>query len=320
MPPRARRRKSPSPAPDPASPTGSTRSSSSLSPVRSNASEAESDAGDTPVTALEANDEDDEDAVEAAAGDTIDVGGEEEEVEEEGAREEATEEASTEDDANVAGMEEVEDNEDAEEDEDEEEEDGDEDEEEEDEGEEEEEEGEEEEGEEEEGEEADEADEDEDDEEEEEEDDDDDAQPKKVNAPSLSAPTGIKFRYPPAVEDITTVSDRERAFKTARFVGCTIDGCDCSGLEPPSGSKITIARETDDVDMNGGEDGVDEEVLRSWRTDEGWWKRCGVCGHGWEDDGGHVFEDDVPDVERRRREKVVGRIEELLQVSHLRVR
>lgn len=89
-----------------------------------------------------------------------------------------------------------------------------------------------------------------------------------------------------------------------------------AAAEKESGGSIDVDVDAD-VDMDGEE--ADEEALEVWRTPEGWWKRCGRCDHGWEgeevvDDGGHVWGDDVSESERRRRGKVVGRIEELLQV------
>ena len=59
-------------------------------------------------------------------------------------------------------------------------------------------------------------------------------------------------------------------------------------------------------------DGV--EGVEKWRTEEGWWRVCGRCRHPWEEGEGHVFPEDLSPAERTRRGKVVGRIEEILQV------
>lgn len=109
----------------------------------------------------------------------------------------------------------------------------------------------------------------------------------------------IAFRYPASVSDFTTLPEREQQFKIARFVPCQMEGCDCQGLDPPEGSRVSLATR--------------EEVEMEETGEEGWWTLCGICGHGWEDEG-HVWGDDVSGPERVRRGKVVGRIEEMLQV------
>jgi histone acetyltransferase len=158
-----------------------------------------------------------------------------------------------------------------------------------------------------------------DDDEEEEDDDDDDDKNKDAAKAKPKLPPGTVFKYPPAVEDISTVSERECAFKVARFVPCTSEGCECDGLAPPDGAVVELASASaakdEDVEMDEAE-GDDAAVVAEWRTDERWWRLCGSCGHGWDGEG-HVFDAEVPDIERRRREKVVGRIEELLQVCLL---
>jgi histone acetyltransferase len=123
-----------------------------------------------------------------------------------------------------------------------------------------------------------------------------------------SSGTAHTWRYPPAVPDFTILSDREQRFRVARFLECTVTGCDCSGLVPPEGS-IGLGRANEDV--QGME--IDGE---SGKTEEGWWTTCGSCGHGWDGEG-HVWGNKVGAVERKRRSKVVGRIEEILQVSFL---
>jgi len=70
------------------------------------------------------------------------------------------------------------------------------------------------------------------------------------------------------------------------------------------------AGELEELDVpEAAEDGAVEK----WRSDEGWWRYCGRCGHGWEGSG-HVFADDEARGERVRKGRVVGRIEEFLEV------
>ena len=166
--------------------------------------------------------------------------------------------------------------------------------------EEEEEEGDEEEGDEEEGEddEDEEGDEEEDDEEGDEEDDEDEA--------------GPSYRYPASVPDFATLSDREKRFKIARYFPCTVPGCACPALLPPLEATVTL-QPREEVGVADGDVEMDGEDNR---TEEGWWKECGECGHGWEK-GGHVLPHGLDQVEKNRRGKVVGRIEELLQVRTL---
>jgi histone acetyltransferase len=125
-----------------------------------------------------------------------------------------------------------------------------------------------------------------------------------------SSPSGVSgsFKYPAAVADFTKLSSREQAFKVARYIPCTDDGCDCQGLEPPEDTEVKVVsrEEAEEVDM----DSEDSEE----KTREGWWRVCGKCGHGWEGEG-HVWAEEVDTGERLRRSRVVGRIEELLQVS-----
>ncbi|WWD17233.1 hypothetical protein CI109_101671 [Kwoniella shandongensis] len=145
----------------------------------------------------------------------------------------------------------------------------------------------------------------------------------------LTCPKHLKFKYPSSVPDFTILSDREKLFKIARFLPCTVAGCECVGLIPPSDRPIKIVghnnsqeeeeedededEEDEDADGDVSMENTAEERKKIWRTDEGWWKVCGECGHGWEEGGGHVFEEGVGAKERNRRGKVVGRIEELLQ-------
>ncbi len=127
-----------------------------------------------------------------------------------------------------------------------------------------------------------------------------------------SGPSGVVvYRYPASVPDFTELSDREKTFKIARFVSCTVEGCDCSGLEPPKGSEVVlVARE--EVGMHGD---VEMDGEERERTEEGWWRVCERCRHGWEEGVGHVFPVNLGKPERVRRGKVVGRIEEILQVG-----
>ncbi|WVQ99466.1 hypothetical protein IAU59_006601 [Kwoniella sp. CBS 9459] len=155
------------------------------------------------------------------------------------------------------------------------------------------------------------------------------AEPKDTTCP----PT-LKFKYPAAVADFTKLSEREKSFKVARYLKCTVPECDCGGLEPPLGNiiKISKARDQDDEEDDDEEDEDDEnendnendgdvsmngenfeERKNLWKTEEGWWKICGICGHGWGKGQGHTWEEDVDKAERVRRGKVVGRIEEILQ-------
>lgn len=125
-----------------------------------------------------------------------------------------------------------------------------------------------------------------------------------------SSPSGESgsYHYPAAVADFTKLSSREQAFKVARYIPCTDEGCDCQGLEPPEDAEVKVVsrEEAEEVDMDSEES---EE-----KTREGWWRVCGKCGHGWEGEG-HVWAEQVDTGERLRRSRVVGRIEELLQVS-----
>ncbi|WVR07104.1 hypothetical protein IAU60_004143 [Kwoniella sp. DSM 27419] len=149
--------------------------------------------------------------------------------------------------------------------------------------------------------------------------------PPDAVAQDTSCPPGIKFKYPSSVPDFTTLSDREKKFKVARFIPCTEEGCLCTGLEPPLGNVVKMSKHEDDDDEDEEDDDDDldgdismaegdlEEQKAMWRTGEGWWRRCGICGHGWETNQGHVWPRDIPPKEKARRGKVVGRIEELLQ-------
>lgn len=138
----------------------------------------------------------------------------------------------------------------------------------------------------------------------------------------VDCPEEIVFRYPAAVPDFTTLDEREQQFKVARFMRCQAEDCTCEGLEPPMSSSPElreVSREAlDSGDMEELEvpDGVEDGAVEKWRSEEGWWRRCGRCGHGWEVDG-HVFDIDEAAGEKVRKGRVVGRIEELLQVSQV---
>lgn len=174
----------------------------------------------------------------------------------------------------------------------------------------------EEEGDEEDGDEEDDEGEEEDDDDEEEDDDDEDAVPPAEDededdegAEDDDDSTGAttSFRYPASVPDFALLTQREKAFKIGRFVACTAADCSCTGLQPPNGADIVLVSR-DQMAMEGGYRG-------SGMTSEGWWSHCGECGHGWEGDTGHVWPTGLAKDEKVRRGKVVGRIEELLQVS-----
>ena len=117
------------------------------------------------------------------------------------------------------------------------------------------------------------------------------------------------FRYPPAVPDWTALPSREKLFKVARFLKCTETDCDCTGMEPPQNADVVLGSRDDQAPSVAADD--DE------RTQEGWWKYCGACSHGWEDSGqgGHIWPPNLAEAEKTRRGKVAGRIEELLQVG-----
>lgn len=124
------------------------------------------------------------------------------------------------------------------------------------------------------------------------------------------------FIYPAAVPDFTSLSSRETSFKVARFLACQVEGCDCKGLLPPRDAIVRLASR-DELDEEGNLVDPEEPMQGRDRTREGWWRLCGGCGHGWEKGTGHVWAQDVGETERFRRGKVMGRIEELLQVSLL---
>ena len=121
-----------------------------------------------------------------------------------------------------------------------------------------------------------------------------------------------RYRYPPAVGDFQTLPEREKEFKLARYFKCREEGCECPGLFPPEGAEIVLGGSGDDTRMQ-----VDGEDVSEDRTGEGWWTTCGRCGHGWEGEAGHGLPEGLDDKERTRRCRVVGRIEELLQASHI---
>lgn len=137
----------------------------------------------------------------------------------------------------------------------------------------------------------------------------------------VDCPEDMTFRYPSAVPDFSLLDGREQEFKLARFLHCQAEDCTCEGLEPPMSSSPEL-KEVSREEIESGEledldvpEGVEEGAVEKWRSEEGWWRRCGRCGHGWEGDG-HVFAADESSGEKIRKGRVVGRIEELLQVSH----
>jgi histone acetyltransferase len=136
----------------------------------------------------------------------------------------------------------------------------------------------------------------------------------------VDCPEDMVFRYPSSVPDFTTLDPREQEFKCARFLPCRVDECPCEGLEPPMSSSPELRIATR-AEMEGGEleeldvpEGAEDGAAELWRSEEGWWRRCGRCGHGWEGNG-HVFADDEARGEKVRKGRVVGRIEEFLEVS-----
>lgn len=126
-------------------------------------------------------------------------------------------------------------------------------------------------------------------------------------------PPGTSFKYPPAVSDFSVLPDRVQRFKKARFTSCTDQGCTCPGLVPPLGAVINLgAAEADEEEEEEEEEAED---LKRWRTPEGYWRECGECGHGWESTRGHVGSMRETAEEGRRKGRVIGRIEELLNVG-----
>lgn len=152
--------------------------------------------------------------------------------------------------------------------------------------------------------------EDEDDDEEEEEDGEEDES--NIAGPSTT-PLHLPFRYPIPPSNFLTLSEREKAFKSARFIACQTPDCQCEEMVPPPGSQLEIMSrmELEEI-MDRDEEDEGDEV----RTGEGWWRVCGGCGHSWDEEGvGHTWPPGVSLEERNRRGKVVGRIEEFLNVS-----
>ena len=128
-------------------------------------------------------------------------------------------------------------------------------------------------------------------------------------------PPGTSFKYPPAVPDFSVLPDRVQRFKKARFTSCTDQGCTCPGLVPPIGAVINPGCAEGDEEEDEEDD--DGEDLKRWRTPEGYWRACGECGHGWESTRGHVGSMRETAEEGRRKGRVIGRIEELLNVRAL---
>jgi histone acetyltransferase len=140
----------------------------------------------------------------------------------------------------------------------------------------------------------------------------------------VDCPEEMVFRYPASVPDFTTLNGREQAFKSARFLPCQEEGCQCEGLEPPKSSSPEVqivsrneieSGDLEDLDVPAG---AEEGAVEKWRSEEGWWRHCGRCGHGWEGNG-HVFASNESRGGRVRKGRVVGRIEEFLEVCLLGV-
>ncbi|WWC94259.1 hypothetical protein V866_001099 [Kwoniella sp. B9012] len=155
-----------------------------------------------------------------------------------------------------------------------------------------------------------------------------------------SCPPSLQFYYPLPVERLSDQPEPHRSFKVARFLKCQVPDCDCEGLQPPPDHAIEIgdspniekqnskeARshrkqkkgESDDEDEDGDismSDDTEEKRRQMWINEKGWWKLCGRCNHGWDEDG-HVWPKDLSTSEKRRRTNVVGRIEEILKDEKL---
>lgn len=117
------------------------------------------------------------------------------------------------------------------------------------------------------------------------------------------------YTYPAVVPDVTTLPEWAQDFKAARWVACSVDGCDCAGLRPP----LDDGQEDEAPVIELGE-------KTSGPAFDEVWRECGACTHGWTEEdvrmgGGHAFERELDVVERTRRRKVAGRLEELLQVG-----
>ena len=107
------------------------------------------------------------------------------------------------------------------------------------------------------------------------------------------------YGYAAAADDLTKVPEEDQRFKVARFMTCTVAGCKCTGLQPPKGAQVTVVWPEDAAES--------PELVKKWKT-------CGICGHGWDGAQGHMLPTGLTPEERIRRVKVVGRMEELLQV------
>ncbi len=126
---------------------------------------------------------------------------------------------------------------------------------------------------------------------------------------TAGATTRRTFTYPAVVPDVTVLPEWTQDFKAARWLSCSVDGCDCAGLRPPLDE--------------GDEDSapvIELGEMTSGPAFDEVWRECGACAHGWTEEdarlgGGHAFERELERAERVRRRKVAGRLEEILQVG-----
>ncbi|WWD03055.1 hypothetical protein V865_001099 [Kwoniella europaea PYCC6329] len=161
-----------------------------------------------------------------------------------------------------------------------------------------------------------------------------------ITKDDTSCPPSLQFYYPLPVERLSDQPEPHRSFKVARFLKCQVPDCDCEGLQPPPDHAIKIGDspniekqnskeaqsnrkqkkgESDDEDEDGDismSDDTEEKRRQMWINEKGWWKLCGRCNHGWDEEG-HVWPKDLSTSEKRRRTNVVGRIEEILKDEKL---
>lgn len=144
--------------------------------------------------------------------------------------------------------------------------------------------------------------------------------------PAVAAPILPEIKtwsYPPAVPDISILPEPLQDFKLARFIACRTVGCVCPGLMSPVNEPVVMST----LNLAGSEEGGEaaSDTMQQWI--DGLWDTCGACGHSWqqsaastapdedveEDTGGHTLPPGLEAMEKTRRRKVAGRIEELLQ-------
>lgn len=137
---------------------------------------------------------------------------------------------------------------------------------------------------------------------------------------ALPVPQIKTWSYPPAVPDVSILPEPLQDFKLARFIACRTVGCACPGIMPPANEPVVMSG-----DALPSEASETHDVVQRWI--DGLWDACGSCGHSWrnvsaeteadedveEDTGGHTLPPGLESMEKTRRRKVAGRIEELLQ-------